>query len=219
MCSKDGAFTSVLAFKHVMSKHVHEAYMTNQLESTCELEFAKYKNFMKVEFGIVIDECVFDRDPSFNESFAAFLRSIGVHPDTAGANDHDRLGPIETYWDSWYTNTTAARLHAGLDETHWKFASEMYNHAYNRLPHDGNEGSISPCEWLTYSSPDCGHLRTPFSPSYAVQPNTKQTNMRCRAKKGMFCGYPKDTSDGIYTHFFPQTCSTQDSRHCVMDEY
>ena len=116
MCSKDGAFTSVLAFKHVMSKHVHEAYMTNQLESTCELEFAKYKNFMKVEFGIVIDECKFDRDPSFNETFADFLRSIGVHPDTAGANDHDRLGPIETYWDSWYTNTTAARLHAGLDE-------------------------------------------------------------------------------------------------------
>ena len=43
--------------------------------------------------------------------------------------------------------------------------------------------------------------------------------MRCRAKKGMFCGYPKDTSDGVYTHYFTQTSSTQDSRHCVMDEY
>jgi hypothetical protein len=73
---------------------------------------------MKVEFGITIDECVFDRDASFNEEFSAYLRSINVHPDTSGADDHDRLGPIKTYWDTWYTNTTAARHHEGLDETY-----------------------------------------------------------------------------------------------------
>jgi hypothetical protein len=43
--------------------------------------------------------------------------------------------------------------------------------------------------------------------------------MRCRARRGVFCGYPKDTSDGVYTTYFPDTKSTQDSRHCVMDEY
>jgi hypothetical protein len=44
-----------------------------------------------VEFGIKIDECVFDRDPSFNEAFATYLRSIQVHPGTSGAEDHDQL--------------------------------------------------------------------------------------------------------------------------------
>ena len=182
-CSKDGGYTSVLGFKHPLSKHVHEAYVKDQTELTCEREFTNYKNKMRIEFGIHIDECVFDRDPSFNEAFSAFLRVIGVHPDTAGAEDHDRLGPIETYWDVWYTNVTAAMLHAGLDETHWKFAAEVFNHAYNRLPHDGNEGSISPIEWLTYSTPDCSHLRTPFSTCFVTQPKKQQTNMRCKAIK------------------------------------
>jgi hypothetical protein len=112
---------------------VHETYVTDQTELTCEREFANYKNKMRIEFGIHIDECVFDRDPAFNAAFSAYLRPIGVHPDTAGAEDHDRLGPIETYWDTWYTNVTAAMLHAGLDETYWKFAAEMFNHAYNCL--------------------------------------------------------------------------------------
>jgi hypothetical protein len=132
--SKDGGYTSVLACKHALSKHVNETYLTDQKETTCEKAFLAYKDKMHVEFGIKIDECVFDRDASFNGTFSEYVRSIGVHPDTSGADDHDQLGPIETYWDTWYTNITAAMLHEGLDETYWKFASEMYNHAYNRLP-------------------------------------------------------------------------------------
>jgi hypothetical protein len=67
---------------------------------TTEKAFANYKDMMQIQFGIVITEAVFDRDPSFNEEFSIYLRSLGVHPDTAGAEDHDKLGPIETYWDS-----------------------------------------------------------------------------------------------------------------------
>jgi hypothetical protein len=195
--SKDGGYTSVLGFKHPASKHVHEHYLTNQRVDTTEKAFAHYKDMMQVQFGIVITEAVFDRDPPFNEEFPIYLRSLGVHPDTAGAEDHDKLGPIETYWDSWYANVTAALTPAGLDETHWTFASQMYNHCYNRLPHSGNEGSISPMDWLTYYTPDVSHFRAPFSPSYVVQPKNKQTNIRPRARAGVFCGYSKDSMDGV----------------------
>jgi hypothetical protein len=77
-CSKDGGYTSILAFKHALSKHVHEVYLTDQKVSTCEKAFADYKRMMKIEFGIDIDECVFDRDTSFNAEFCKFLRSIFV---------------------------------------------------------------------------------------------------------------------------------------------
>jgi hypothetical protein len=59
----------------------------------------------------------------------------------------------------------------------------------------------------------------PFSPSFVTQPKTKQTNMRTRARQGMFCGYPKNTSDGIYTTYFKGTRSTQNTRHCVFGEW
>ena len=217
--SKDGGYTSILGFKHPASKHVHEHYLTNQRVDTTAKAFAHYKDMMKIQFGIVITEAVFDRDPSFNEEFSIYLRSIGVHPDTAGAEDHDKLGPIETYWDSWYTNVTAALTHADVDETHLKFASQMYNHCYNRLPNSGNEGSISPMEWLTYYTPDVSHFRAPFSPTCVVQPKNKQTNLRPRARAGVFCGYSQDSMDGVYTSYFPDTKSTQDSRHCVFNEH
>jgi hypothetical protein len=61
----------VLGFKHPLSKFVHETYVTDQTELTCEREFANYKNKMRIEFGIHIDECVFDRDPAFNEKLLA----------------------------------------------------------------------------------------------------------------------------------------------------
>jgi hypothetical protein len=59
----------------------------------------------------------------------------------------------------------------------------------------------------------------PFSPSFVTQPKTKQTNMRTRARQGMFCDYPKNTSDGIYTTYFKGTRSTQNTRHCVFGEW
>jgi hypothetical protein len=110
---------------------------TDQRVNTTKKAFAHYnKDMMKVQFGIVITEAVFDRDTPFNEEFSgnflcspASLRSIGVHPGTAGAEDHDKLGPIETYWESRYMNVTAALTHTGLDETHWKFASNTKSSA------------------------------------------------------------------------------------------
>ena len=65
--SKDGGYTSILGFKHPASKHVHEHYLTNQRVDTTEKAFANYKDMMQIQFGIVITEAVFDRDPSFNE--------------------------------------------------------------------------------------------------------------------------------------------------------
>jgi hypothetical protein len=212
--SKDGGYASVLGFKHPASKHVHEHYLTNQRVDTTEKAFAHYKDMMcKFSFW----NCdhggsrVFDRDPSFNEEFSIYLRSLGVHPDTAGAEDHDKLGPIETYWGSWYANVTAALTLAGLDETHWKFAS----HKCTTIATTGcptaatNEGSISPMEWLTYYTPDVSHFRAPFSPSYVVQPKNKQTNIRPRARAGIFCGSTRrrsaQSTNGHAPHCPPKT--------------
>jgi hypothetical protein len=49
--SKDGGYTSVLACKHALSKHVHGIYLTDQKEATCEKAFIAYKDKMLVEFA------------------------------------------------------------------------------------------------------------------------------------------------------------------------
>jgi hypothetical protein len=43
--------------------------------------------------------------------------------------------------------------------------------------------------------------------------------MRTRARQGIICGYPRNTSDGIYTTYFKDTRSTQNTRHSVFDEW
>jgi hypothetical protein len=58
----------------------------------------------------VDDDDVFMIGVAVNDEFSIYLRSLGVHPDAAGAEDHDMLGPIETYWGSWYANVTAVLL-------------------------------------------------------------------------------------------------------------
>ena len=42
--------------------------------------------------------------------------------------------------DRAFTSPVFRSLARGLDETYWKFASQMFEYLYNRLPHAGNDG-------------------------------------------------------------------------------
>jgi hypothetical protein len=76
-----------------------------------------------------------------------------------------------------------------------------------RLPTSSNLGFISPIEALTNEVQNLSHLRVPFSDSYVTQAATGA--LECKARKGIFIGYPEHTRDGVYRHYFPSTKSVQ----------
>jgi hypothetical protein len=173
---------------------------------------------MRVKFRVNINYMIFDRDASFNRNFRAQLRKLDVDSNMSGANDHWELGAIETYWDTWTSMVAASSMHAGVDQTYWRFASGMANYILNRTPTSSNLGFISPVEYLINETPDLSNLRVPFSPSYVAQ-ERKKGALACRALEGIFVGYPEDTRDGVWVHYMPSIKSTQVSRHACFNEW
>jgi hypothetical protein len=151
---------------------------------------------MWVKYRVRIDALLFDRDTAFNTTFRTHLLSRDVAPDVSGAYDHWELGSIEKYWDTWQSLVSAFLLSGGLDESYWKFAAQMANYTMMRLPTSSNLGFISPIEALTNEVQNLSHLRVPFSASYVTQAATGA--LECKARKGIFIGYPEHTRDGVY---------------------
>jgi site-specific DNA-cytosine methylase len=118
---KDGAHTSVLAFKHPASGHVQEYYLTSQTVADAYESFVKYQDLMRVRFGVVIDHVYMDRDTSFNKRFRTLLRKHDCDSTMAGANDHYPVGTVESYWLRWEGDVTSILVLNKLDRTWWKF--------------------------------------------------------------------------------------------------
>ena len=214
--SKDGAYTSLIGFKHPSSGYVHEVYLTNQLVATVCEAFDEFSYKMKTVYSCTITTLMFDRDPSFNQAFRTHLLRNGVTPDMSGAYDHYELGSIESYWGAWRSQVAAMILHAHKDESWWAFAANMANYVLNRTPRLSNRGCISPVEWFTNETPDLSHLRVPFSPTYVVQDGVRSLDPK--AAPGWFVGYPEFTRQGVWRHYMANTLKVQVSRHAIFDE-
>jgi hypothetical protein len=97
------------------------------------------------------------------------------------------------------------------------FAANMAKHIMMHSPTEGNRGFISSIEHLTNDTPDLRHLRVPFSPTYVDQP--KAGSLSCRAERGILCGYPEHTRDGVWHSYMHGSGCVHTIRHIVFDEY
>ena len=207
----------VLGVKHLGSKYLRLYHFTSASTANAITAIDDFRNHMATKFGVTLSRCLMDRDSTFvSPQFTRHLESVYINPDFGGAEDHWELGSIESLWRRWACFIISALKAAGLDETFWGFASEMFEELHNALPHAGNPESMSPLAVLGQSPPDLKYLRAPFCPAYVLDHNT--TSLQERARVGIMVGYPKHTRNGVWRVYFPDTKTVQTTRHVRFDE-
>jgi hypothetical protein len=165
--AKGGGYTSILALKHIQSKYVLEYPFKSESSKAVVESVTAFKHHMLNKFDVSIHTILADRDATYVTKLTTRpLSTIGIECEFGGAEDHGELGSIETYFRGWGEHLASYVYAADKDDSYWWFAASTYNHMYNRSPHAGNAGLVSPLEYLTGSKPELDHFRVPLCDAY-----------------------------------------------------